>query len=104
MPRDEWGNLKRREFARKSFRSGNYDMADLSPAGRTATKKRKRRQRRAASPIALPAPKQLNPCRCGSAATTRQVQPMNGGGFHVRLSCAGCGKFIKWLSHKEAGL
>lgn len=87
-------NAKRR--GQRALLSGNYDRA-----GDLLTKRRHKKakpSKPSAGPNAV-----RHACVCGCSDTTKKPESF-GTGFHIRLSCAGCGKFIKWLSHKAAGL
>lgn len=43
-----------------------------------------------------------NPCEiCGEIDVFRQVQQFVNGTMHIRVSCAKCGRFIRFQRHKE---
>lgn len=88
MPKDEWGNLKRRERGKEALRTGAYYRTE--PQAKKAniyTLRKEMRQDNATLPCSA----------CGPILPKLEPKTFKDGTKHIEASCPKCNKFLKWI-------
>ena len=85
MPKDEWAAASSRALGRRKLATGEFYRVGLKRAVTRRGRRPHRKQRQGTG------------CPCGSLETTLTPQTFSDGQQHTRVTCADCGRFVKWL-------